>query len=445
VNSGAHLPVPRASTRYRSQVSSTQSIFVSRIKGLPILDTAGDQVGKVRDVVLQNRPGHRAPRVKGLVVELFALRRIFFPMERVHSIDVNQVIISGMVNTRRFEPRDLENLAIEDLFDRTVHRRGNPEPLIIYDLAIRRVRTRDWELSEVALRAQARRSRPFARPHVTIVPWNEVPDFALMPERAADQVLAELQEMKPADVARELHDMDPKRRAEVVRAMDDELLAEALEELPEDEQVDLIQSLDSERAADVLEEMDPDDAADLIAELSPELAEDILERMEPEEAEDVRSLLTYDAATAGGLMTPEPVILAPDATVADALARMRNEELTPALACLAFVCRTPLDTPTGRFLGAVHIQRLLREPPSTLAASLVDNSIRPLSPSSNIALVARYFATYDLVCAPVVDADQRLLGAVTVDDVLDHILPNDWRGVQLDQLDQLDQGVSGVH
>ncbi|MBK8447509.1 MAG: magnesium transporter [Micropruina sp.] len=404
------------------------------------MDASGDQVGKVRDVVLQNRPGKRAPRVKGLVVELFALRRIFFPMERVHSIDVNQVIISGVVNTRRFEPRDLESLAINDLFDRTVFRRGNNQPFVIYDLAIRQARPRDWELSEVALRDQVRR-RPFARPHVTIVPWDEVPDFALIPGRAFDQVLAELQEMKPADVARELHDMNPQRRAEVVKAMDDELLAEALEELPEDEQVAVIQSLDTERAADVLEEMDPDDAADLIAELAPEVAEDILERMEPEEAEDVRSLLTYDASTAGGLITPEPVILAPDATVADALAMMRNEELTPALACLAFVCRTPLDTPTGRFLGAVHVQRLLREPPSTLAASLVDKGITPLPPSSNIALVARYFATYDLVCAPVVDADGRLLGAVTVDDVLDHILPNDWRGVQLDQLQE---GLTGV-
>ncbi len=405
-----------------------------------MLDATGDQVGKVRDVVLQNRPGKRAPRVKGLVVELFALRRIFFPMERVHSIDPQQVIISGVVNTRRFEPREGENLVIADLFDRTVFRRDVAEPFIIYDLAIRQVRAREWELSEVALRDQSRR-RPFAKPHVIIVPWNDVPDFALIPGRGADQVLAQLQEMKPADVARELHDMDPQRRAEVVRAMDDELLAEALEELPEDEQVALIQSLDTERAADVLEEMDPDDAADLIAELAPDVAEDILERMEPDEAEDVRSLLTYDASTAGGLMTPEPVILAPDATVADALAMMRDEELTPALACLAFVCRTPLDTPTGRFLGAVHIQRLLREPPSTLAASLVDKGITPLTPSSNIALVSRYFATYDLVCAPVVDAEGRLLGAVTVDDVLDHILPNDWRGVQLDQLQE---GLNGV-
>ena len=133
-------------------------------------------------------------------------------------------------------------------------------------------------------------------------------------------------------------------------------------------------------------------------------------------------------------MNPEPVILAADATVADALASLRRPEITPAMAALAFICRSPLDTPTGRYLGAVHIQRLLREPPSVLAAGLIDPDITPLTPASNIAQVSRYFATYDLVCAPVVDSNRRLLGAVTVDDVLDHILPNDWRGVQLDRL-----------
>ncbi len=134
-------------------------------------------------------------------------------------------------------------------------------------------------------------------------------------------------------------------------------------------------------------------------------------------------------------MNPEPVVLAVDATVADALAQVRQEEVTPAMAALAFICRAPLDTPTGRYLGAVHIQRLLREPPSALVAGLIDPDITPLTVNSNIAQVSRYFATYDLVCAPVVDNDRRLLGAVTVDDVLDHILPNDWRGVQLDRLE----------
>ena len=399
-----------------------------------MLDPNGEQVGKVRDVVIQNRSGNRAPRVKGLVVELFALRRIFFPMERVHSIDAHQVIISGLVNTVRFRVREREMLVIDDLFDRTVHRPDAGGPETIFDVAIKRNRSRDWMLAEIALREAGR--RPFQRGHVTIVEWSEVPDFIENPAvRDAEQQAMRLSDLKAADVARELHDMDPVLRAAVVHAMDDDRLAEALEELPEDEQVDVINSLDNERAADVLEEMDPDDAADLIAELDSETAEDILGRMEPEEARDVRTLLRYDAATAGGLMNPEPVVLNADATVADALASVRRPESTPAMAALAFICRPPMDTPTGRYLGAVHFQRLLREPPSALVAGLIDPDITPLTPQSNIAQVSRYFATYDLVCAPVVDADRRLIGAVTVDDVLDHILPNDWRGVQLDRLD----------
>jgi CBS domain-containing protein len=415
-------------------VSATSSIFISRIKGLPMLDPRGDQVGKVRDVVIQNRSANRPPKVKGLVVELFAHRRIFLPMERVRSVDSNQVIVSGLVNTRRFEAREREMLVISQVFDRTVKRAEVQSAETIFDVAIHHPRSRDWEVAEVALREVAR--RPFQRPHVTIVNWAEVPDFIeVAAPRDAEQQAMRLSELKAADVARELHDMDPLLRAAVIEAMEDDRLAEALEELPEDEQVDVIETMDTERAADVLEEMDPDDAADLIAELEPGLAETILQRMEPDEARDVRTLLSYDAATAGGLMNPEPVVLGVDATVADALAQVRQEEVTPAMAALAFICRSPLDTPTGRYLGAVHIQRLLREPPSALAAGLIDPDIAPLTPQSNIAQVSRYFATYDMVCAPVVDAEQRLIGAVTVDDVLDHILPIDWRGVQLDRLE----------
>ncbi|MFP5415352.1 MAG: magnesium transporter MgtE N-terminal domain-containing protein [Actinomycetes bacterium] len=409
---------------------SPSSIFVSRIKGLPVLDASGDQVGKVRDVVVQNRANARPPRVKGMVVELLRLRSVFLPMERVHSIDGQQVIISGVVNTVRFQRREGERLVFGDLFDMRVERPGE-RPETIYDVAIEQTRTRAWEVGEVALRTVT--TRPFARGHVVVVDWNEVPDLFVASVQGTDQVLAQLAEMKPADVARELHEMSPARRAEVVEALEDDILAEALEELPEAEQVRVIETLDTDRAADILEEMDPDDAADLIAELAPELAETILQRMEPEEAEDVRTLLNYDAATAGGLMTPEPVILGPDATVADCLAQLRNEEVTPALSALAFLCRQPLDTPTGRYLGAVHIQRLLREPPSMLAAGLVDSAITPLRPDYDVAQVSRYFATYDLVCAPVVNSDGNLLGAVTVDDVLDHILPADWRGIQLSE------------
>jgi Mg/Co/Ni transporter MgtE len=149
--------------------------------------------------------------------------------------------------------------------------------------------------------------------------------------------------------------------------------------------------------------------------------------MEPDEAEDVRRLMSYAEETAGAMMTPEPVILGPDATIADALAQIREEELPVSIAAMIYVCRQPLETPTGRLLGVAHFQRLLREPPSTLVAAALDQSMDPLHPEATIDEVAAHLATYNLVAAPVVDEEGRLLGAVTVDDLLDHMLPENWR------------------
>lgn len=401
-----------------------------------MVDTGGDQIGKVRDVVVQLRTGGRAPRAKGLVVSLFARQRIFIPMVRVISIDAVQVVISGVVNTKRFVSWESETLVIEDLFDSSVRRRDSAGPSVIFDIAMRPIRSRDWELSEVALRDAANVRRFGRRGHITIVDWSVIADFLVGRGQGTDQLVARMEDMKAADVARELHDMTPERRAEVAFALDDEKLADAMEELPALEQIQLISTLDTERAADILEEMDPDDAADLISELAPDRAEELLGRMQPDDAKDVRRLLNYEEFTAGGMMTPEPVILPHDATVADALSRVRNEDLTPSMACMVYVCRTPLETPTGRFLGGVHIQRLLREPPSTLVSALVDTEPVPLTDKAGINEVARYFATYNMVNAPVVDDEQRLIGAITVDDVLDHVLPEDWRGRQLDQLSE---------
>jgi Mg/Co/Ni transporter MgtE len=113
--------------------------------------------------------------------------------------------------------------------------------------------------------------------------------------------------------------------------------------------------------------------------------------------------------------------------VAEALARIRNAELPAALASMVFVCRAPTETPTGRYIGCVHFQRLLREPPAELVASAVDTNLPAIRPAAPLAEVTRYFAAYNLACAPVVDAEDHLLGAITVDDVLDHLLPEDWR------------------
>jgi flagellar motility protein MotE (MotC chaperone)/sporulation protein YlmC with PRC-barrel domain len=401
-------------------------VFAARLVGLPIYDPQGDQVGKVRDLVVALRSQRSQPRVLGMVAEVFGRRQIFVPMTRVTNIDSGQVYSTGLLNMRRFEKRPTETLVIGQMLDRTVGVRGTEISGTIYDVAMEQARTRDWVISRVALQEPGRGFRRKGQTHV--VEWSEVTGLAQDEEsQGATHLLAAIQEMRPADAASLIKDLPPDRRRAVIAALDDERLADVIEELPEEDQVAILELLDSERAADVLEEMSPDDAADLIADLPPDIAATLLELMEPEEAADVRRLMSYEEETAGGMMTVEPVILPPDATIAEALAHVRNPDLTTSLAAVVYVCRSPLEPPTGKLLGIAHIQRLLREPPSTLVAAALDDSLDPLRPEMSIDEVAAHLATYNLVAAPVVDEDGRLLGAVTVDDLLDLFLPDQWR------------------
>ena len=412
---------------------ASSRVFISHLAGVGVFDPNGDLVGRVRDLVVNLRLGARPPRVLGFVVEVVSKRRVFVPMNRVTSLESGQVITTGLINMRRFEQRSSETLVLAELLDRRVELLadvpdgGAPESVTVRDVAMAQTRTRDWEIDKVFVE-KGKPGRLRRKGEAMTVDWSAVTGFALSEQdQGAANLLATFEQLRPADLANVLHHLSPKRRAEVAAALDDERLADVMEELPEDDQVEILGALNRERAADVLEAMDPDDAADLLSELPESEAEGLLQLMEPEEAAPVRRLLSYEEHTAGGLMTTEPVVLEPDATVAEALARIRNIDLKPAQAAQVYVCRQPSETPTGKYLGLVHFQRLLREPPYTLLGSIVDRDLDALSPGTELPRITSYLATYNMVAAPVVDENDHLLGAVTVDDVLDHILPEDWR------------------
>jgi Mg/Co/Ni transporter MgtE len=410
-------------------------VYAARLAGMVVLGPDGESIGRVRDVVISISSVRQQPRVLGLVVELLTRRRIFVPILRVTAIEPNAVTLTtANVSLRRFAQRPGEVLVLGQVLDTRV-RVTDPEleslagiDVVVADLAIEQVRSRDWMVTRIAVRNNRRLGR---RTPVHVVDWQHVagltPSALALPGQGVAQLLAQFEGQRPIEVADAIRELPAKRRYEVVNALDDERLADILQELPESEQAELLEQLDTERAADVLEEMDPDDAADLLGELGASRAEVLLARMDPEDSEPVRRLLKHSPDTAGGLMTPEPVVLAPDTTVAEALARVRDPDLTPALASLCFVVRPPTSTPTGRYLGCVHLQRLLREPPAALVSGIVDSDLPNLTPDTSLAAVTRYFAAYNLVCGPVVDEENHLLGAVTVDDVLDHLLPHDWR------------------
>ncbi len=406
--------------------SSPTRVYVARLVGLPIFDPQGDQVGKVRDVVAVLRSETSQPRVLGLVAEVFGRRRIFVPMTRVTNIDSGQVYTTGLLNMRRFEQRSTETLVVGQMLDHSVTIVGTGVSGTVYDVAMEQARNRDWVLSRVAVQEPGKGLRRRGQSHV--VSWDEVTGLTRSEDpQGATQLLHALNEMRPADAASVLHDLPQDRQLAVVAAIDDERLADVLEEMSEEDQVQILGRIGTERAADVLEEMSPDDAVDLINELPPETAELLLTLMRPEEAEDLRRLMSYVDDTAGAMMTTEAVILGPDATVADALALVRDPDLTPSLAACVYVCRQPLETPTGRFLGVAHIQRLLREPPSSLVAGAMDETLENVRPEASIDEVAAHLAFYNLVAAPVTDDGGHLIGVVTVDDLLDHLLPENWR------------------
>jgi len=404
-------------------------VFLARLAGTAVFDPNGDQLGKVRDAVATLRANNQPPRILGFIIEVPPRKRIFIPITRVTSIDNGHVIITGLLNMRRFEPRTNEITVLSEMLDRSVTLIETEEKVTVEDVAMELSKTGDWFIERVHVMKRGSGFRK--RGASSTVAWSEISGIHI-PEthQGVSNLLGTLANLRAADLAAVLHDLNIKRKVEIARALDDERLADVLEEMDETSRVELLAELEGERAADVLEEMDPDDAADLLREVGKEKAQALLALMEPEDAEGVQRLMDYEDYSAGGMMTTEPIVLTADATVAEALARIRLSEVAPGLAAQVFVCRQPLETPTGRLLGVVHIQRLLREPPATLLGGILDSDIAPLAPEATLSEVSSYLAIYNLLAVPIVDSNERLLGAVTVDDVLDHLLPENWRHVE---------------
>jgi CBS domain-containing protein len=394
--------------------ATVRQVFTSRLKGRPLVDSDGLLIGRVSDVVLLPQVGDEPPRALGLVVAL-RRRSIFVGFGRIGELSLDGAhLLGGTVDLDPFTQRTGEIMA-SGLYGR--HAAGG----IVADVAIVRSDPRPgWEVSAVAIRrGLVLRSRS-----PEIVPWQDAKE--LFDAGPVAEQLTSLREMEPADLAAAVGRMPAARRGQLAAALDDEELADLLEELPEQDQVRLLDSLELERSADVVEEMQPDDAADLLAEMPAEQRERLLLAMRSVQADELRRLLLYDAKTAGGLMTSQPLVFTPDTPVAEVLARVRDKAQPATLAAQVYVCEPPAMTPTGRYLGSVGFQRLLRRAPSTSIGECVEARLFVRPEMQERDLAAR-LAAYNLIGVAVCDPDGRLLGAVTVDDVLDRLLPADWR------------------
>lgn len=416
-------------------MSSTTRVYAGRLAGMIVRGPDAEPIGRVRDVVVSVRSMAHTSRALGLVVEMTNKRRIFVPLLRIADIDPSEItLVSGSVSMREFKARAGELTVMKDLIGSKIHV-DDPElehlhgkPVEIADIELERTRTKDWIISRVAVFGQ--RNAFGRRTGLEVTPWNHVQGVTasgIGTTNATAELIASFDDMRPADIATVIHELPAQQRQQVAEELTDDRLADILQELPDDHQAELIEAMDIERAADVLEEMDPDDAADLLGELPDATADVLLELMDPEESAPVRRLMNFSPDTVGALMTPEPLTMTPQTTVAEALAMARNPELPTSQSSMVFVVRPPTATPTGKYLGCVHLQKLLREPPSSLVGGILDPDLPPLYADDSQETAARFFAMYNLVCGPVLDANDHLIGAVAVDDLLDHMLPEDWR------------------
>jgi CBS domain-containing protein len=393
-------------------------VYVSRLVRLPLVGADGAEIGHMADAVLTAWGGAGPPRVNGFVVAV-QRRRVFIGTGRVAEIEADGVRLRrGAINLRQFELRAGEQLVVGELFQRRLRARKvtdvgitpAPEPY-------------SWELATIAVGGGG---LPPRRRPPEIIDWSEAGEL-FAGEPPASRQAAAIGQLHPVEMARAIRKLPLSRRRVLAAAFEDDRLADLLEELSEDEQVRIMEDLDLDKAARVLDEMEADDAADLLGEFSDVRRDELLGAMDPEEAAPVRRLLIYEPDTAGGLMTPEPVVLGPQATVAEALARIQDHDLPVALATQVFVCLPPTETPTGRFLGVAHFQRLLREAPAKALARCLDDEPQTISAGASDRQVAERLAAYDVMAIAVLDEQGRLLGAVTIDDVLDRVLPQGWR------------------
>lgn len=379
----------------------------SRVLRRSLLDGDGSTIGVIEDILLSPALPNQAPALRGFVAQVDR-RRILVHQARVDAVGRDGVHLrGGTVDLRHFKARPGELLVATQV----VGTNGPQGPVTDVGFAESSLQDGTWHVHAVATGMGRIRHRTLGT-----TPWSSIAS-----KFQADNVIGDLalvRDLHKADAATAISALSEERRAELAAALDAGRLADVMEELPESEQVEILGQLETEDAIAVLDEMETDDEIDLLKELPAADRENLLSQMDEEEVARLRSLLSYHEDTAGGIMNPEAVIVSTHTSVAEAIARLRDTDMPPALTLRIFVVEPPTTTPTGRFLGSVTLPRLLKEPPTHEVGDCLEVEIPTVTTSTPESDVAQLLARYDLLAVPVTDAADRLVGVVTVDDVI---------------------------
>ncbi|MGH2378147.1 MAG: magnesium transporter [Candidatus Limnocylindria bacterium] len=256
-----------------------------------------------------------------------------------------------------------------------------------------------------------------------IIPWHLVEPLE-EPEAAVRLTVPhqKLALLHPADIADVVEEMTVDERRQVFEQLDVETAAEALAEIEPEMQVAIVNDLDEGRAADILDEMAPDEAADLLQDLPEERREELIELMEEEEGEDARGIMAFPEDSAGGMMTTEVVSFPGEITAQVAIERLRELKPDPEQAYYLYVVNGE-----GKLEGIISLRDLVVADPQTALSGLMDPHVLAVDAGASKEDVAAMIAKYDLLALPVIDARRRLLGSVTIDDVVEIMLPRGWK------------------
>jgi CBS domain-containing protein len=408
-------------------------LFLSRLVGRPVRDRDGDSFGKVRDLIVAL--GEQYPPVTGLVVRVAGGRDIFLPWTDVEEIDADGARLrTTLIDMASFRQRPNEIRLWLDLLDKQIVDVEDRKIVRVNDIQLAPVEGRlrlvavDVGLAGILRRLGLsgpgeRLARALHLEAENYIEWEDVDpvesSVSSLKLRVPHEALGTLH---PADVAHIVEQLAPRDRAGILAALDDERAADVLEELAADDQVDILEALSPEKAADILEEMGPDEAADLVADLSEERQEQLLGLMEPEEASDVRELLAYGEETAGGLMTTDFITVTPEMTAEQVIERLR--ELHPDADQVYYLYVTDAD---GMLVGTITLRGLIVAAPETAVRDFMRSDPISVGVDLDAEQVGAAIARYNLLALPVVDAEGRMQGIVTVDDAFERALGEGWR------------------
>ena len=404
-------------------------LHLSSLVRSPLRDREGDRVGRVEDVIVRPDGGPHPP-ISGLVASIGG-RELFVPVWRVSDLSADGAMLEGeTVNLGRFERRPGELLLARDLSSRH----------LINVVGARLIRANEIELACVdaqwrvvgvdpSSRGVARRILPRVLARRIgpgpVVDWESIEPFvAHVPSARLRIPYRKLAKLRPAQIADLVEAASHEEGEEIIEAVgqDHELEADVFEELDSEHQREFLESRSDEEAARLLATMAPDDAADLVADLDQERRVPVLDALPPKQRMKVRALLSYNPETAGGLMSPDFLLVPEDSTVAEALDAVRASDAPSETLSTIYV-----SDPDRRLVATISVVELVRSEPNAKLGVVAERDPVSVRPEADLHSIVRTMSDFNLAATPVLDADQHVVGVVTVDDVLELLMPTGWR------------------